>query len=41
MINILSDQSLEEKMGKNGKKWAQDRDWSKIVLEYINIYKTY
>jgi len=39
IIKILSDQNLMEKIGKNGKKWAQDRDWFKIVLEYIRVYK--
>jgi len=40
IINILSNQNLSEKIGKNGKKWTQSRDWSKIVLEYIRIYKS-
>jgi len=39
MIDILSNQELAQTMGQNGKKWAQERNWSKIVLKYIEVYK--
>lgn len=38
VISILSDQNLAKTMGENGKKWAQEHDWSEVVLKYIRIY---
>ncbi|MBU2472877.1 MAG: glycosyltransferase family 4 protein [Patescibacteria group bacterium] len=39
IINILSNSDLAKTIGQNGRKWAQEHDWSEIVLEYIEVYR--
>jgi phosphatidylinositol alpha-1,6-mannosyltransferase len=38
ILKILDNPVLAEKLGQNGQKWAQEHDWSKVILKYLKIY---
>jgi len=39
ILDILSNQELAQDMSRDAKQWAQDHDWSRIVLKYIKEYQ--
>ncbi|MDP3004053.1 MAG: glycosyltransferase family 4 protein [Candidatus Azambacteria bacterium] len=41
IIKILSDNSLRSNLKNNGREWAKNFSWEKIIKSYIEIYNAY
>ena len=41
ILKLLDNPELAGKLGENGKKRAQEMDWSNVAKKHIDIYKTY
>ncbi len=39
ILKLLRDEKLRQDMGKAGRKWAQEHDWSRIIGHYFQVYK--
>jgi glycosyltransferase involved in cell wall biosynthesis len=39
ILNLLNDKELREKMGKAGKKRAEEFTWDKIAKQTVEVYK--
>lgn len=39
ILKILDNSDLAQKMGENGRRWAEEHSWDKISEKYVKVYK--
>ncbi|MDP2909827.1 MAG: glycosyltransferase family 4 protein [bacterium] len=39
IVRIMKDEKIRNEFSQNSFNWARDHDWSKVVVEYLSIYK--
>lgn len=39
VVKVLKDNELARRLGENGRKYAQDMDWSRIAGRYVDLYR--
>lgn len=40
ILKLIQDEELRQKMGESGIEWARKHDWSKVIEQYLQVYKT-